>query len=80
MKHTFEYLFESTGDLLYRVRMYDRDSIHREEIMQLDETHSMIGNTKWMAESDLLREHAAWKLVRMKQRLLTLLENLLYTA
>ncbi|WP_274651815.1 hypothetical protein [Paenibacillus humicola] len=80
MKQSFETLMESTGDLLHRVRKYDRDLMHSEEIKRLGETHALIGQAIWVADSDPLRERVMEKLIRMKIRLMTLLENLLYTA
>lgn len=80
MNQQFNHLLHTTGDLLQRVRQYDRNSANREEIIRMDEAYRLLARTKWMKDSDLLRERAIAKLQQMKARLITLLENLLYTA
>ncbi|MFC5651647.1 hypothetical protein ACFPYJ_21530 [Paenibacillus solisilvae] len=75
-----EQLFEATGDLLYRVRMYDRELSNSLEISQMDETYRTIKNSKWVMGSELLRDRTILKLQQMKFRLVTMMENLLYTA
>ncbi|RXZ80162.1 hypothetical protein EBB07_19585 [Paenibacillaceae bacterium] len=76
----FEQLLKVTGDLLYRVRIYDRDLNHADEILQMDDTHLIIAQSKWMTHHDVWLETAISKLGHMKHRLLTMMEDLLYTA
>ncbi|MCC3372887.1 hypothetical protein [Cohnella sp. REN36] len=78
--NTFQQLLAETGDLLYRVRMYDRELIHGDEILEMDRTYEMLNNMRWMDNSELLRSIAADKLLRMRRRLLTLMEDLLFSA
>lgn len=80
MNQHFNQLLQTTGDLLQRVRQYDRASMNREEITHMDDTYRLLARTQWMRDSDLLRERAIVKLQQMKSRLITLLEDLLYTA
>ncbi|WP_221469385.1 hypothetical protein [Cohnella nanjingensis] len=77
---TFQQLMAETGDLLYRVRIYDRNLIHGDEILEMDRTYEMLNNMRWMGNSDLLRNIAAEKLLRMRRRLLTMMEDLLFSA
>ncbi|MEK0313103.1 hypothetical protein [Cohnella sp. 56] len=76
----YQQLLTETEDLLYRVRIYDRDMAHTDEIIEMDRTHEMIGSLRWMGESEMFRTKAIEKLIRMRHRLLTMMEDLLFTA
>lgn len=76
----YQQLLTETEDLLYRVRIYDRDMVHTDEIIEMDRTHEMIGSLRWMSESEMFRTKAIEKLIRMRHRLLTMMEDLLFTA
>ncbi|MBW7473618.1 hypothetical protein K0T92_02535 [Paenibacillus oenotherae] len=80
MNQHFNQLLHTTGDLIRRIRRYDRESINREEIALMDDTYRLIARTAWVKDSDLLRERAIMKLQQMKTRLITMMEDLLYTA
>ncbi|MFC3345342.1 hypothetical protein ACFOHW_23520 [Paenibacillus abyssi] len=80
MKEYLEELFETTGDLLYRVRIYDKDLQNSEEIMAMDDAYSTIEKSKWMMHNEIWLEKTIDKLKNMRYRLLTMMENLLYTA
>ncbi|MCQ6558235.1 hypothetical protein [Paenibacillus mendelii] len=75
MQRSLEQLFKSTGDLLQRVRKYNRDPIHRESIMAMNETYSVISKAKWLQDSDLFRQWTIDRLRRMEYKLLTILEG-----
>ncbi|MDI4646528.1 hypothetical protein [Cohnella hashimotonis] len=76
----YQQLLTETEDLLYRVRIYDRDMVHTDEIIEMDRTHEMIGSLRWMSESEMFRTKAIEKLIRMRHRLMTMMEDLLFTA
>ena len=80
MNNYFEKLYDTTGDLLYRVRIYDRDLINMDEIIAMDEAYEKIKINKWMMGSPLWQEKAIEKLKHMNYRLVTIMEDLLYTA
>ncbi|MDG0793306.1 hypothetical protein OMP38_22485 [Cohnella ginsengisoli] len=76
----YQQLLTETEDLLYRVRIYDRDMVHTDEIIEMDQTHEMISSLRWMGESEMFRTKAIEKLIRMRHRLMTMMEDLLFTA
>jgi len=76
----FEHLFETTGDLLYRVRIYDRELTKVDEIIEMDETYSMIERKLKNMDNDAWKDRAAHKLLQMKHRLVTMMEDLLFSA
>ncbi|GBF74513.1 hypothetical protein PA598K_02861 [Paenibacillus sp. 598K] len=76
----FERLYTTVGDLLYRVRIYDRDLMNTDEIIAMDETYEKIQVNKWMMGSPQWQERAIEKLENMNYRLVTIMEDLLYTA
>ncbi|WP_027091040.1 hypothetical protein [Cohnella thermotolerans] len=80
MTPTFEQLWASTADLLHRVKKYDRHMAFSREISEISEAHRMLGVMKKMAGAEPMADRAVEKLKRMRQRLLTIMEDLLYTA
>jgi hypothetical protein len=80
MLNAFEQLLSETGDLLYRVRIYDRDLAYGEEIMEMDDLHAELTERHWSAETEFSKREAAEQLAAMKYRLLTLFEDLLFIA
>lgn len=80
MRTTFEPLWASTADLLYRARKYDRHQQFARELSEFSEVHRLLGQMKLMAGGDHLAEGAAEKLRQIRRRLLTIMEDLLYTA
>lgn len=77
---TFEQAWAGTADLLYRVRQYDRRQRFGSELGELNEAHRMLGMMVQMAGGEHLADEAVEKLKRIRQRLLTMMEDLLYTA
>jgi len=65
-------------NLLQRVRTYNRDPIHRETIMAIDETYRVISKAKWLQDSELFRQWTIDRLRRMEYKLLTILEGYTY--
>jgi hypothetical protein len=81
MKLYFEELYQTTGDLLKRVKTYDRNNLNLEEINQMYFTHCGIEFTKSIHSANRIwMERAIVNLEYMKSRLLTIMEDLLYTA
>ncbi|MFC5703537.1 hypothetical protein ACFPVX_19815 [Cohnella faecalis] len=80
MNMTIRQLAETTSDLLYRVRVYDRDLKYSDEIIAMDDTHSALKKAVLHGEGGRHRERAIEKLQQMRRRLLTMMEDLLYTA
>ncbi|MBD2847904.1 hypothetical protein IDH44_22135 [Paenibacillus sp. IB182496] len=80
MQEYFEEILETTGDLLYRVIIYDRELNNCDEIVALDEAYTAIKKSAWMSSNSVWLGKAIERLERMKARLLTLMEDLLYTA
>ena len=76
----FERLYSTVGDLLYRVRIYDRDLMNTDEIIAMDEAYEKIQVNKWMMGSPQWQDKAIEKLGQMNYRLVTIMEDLLYTA
>ncbi|MFS0722859.1 hypothetical protein [Paenibacillus sp. 1P07SE] len=76
----FERLYNTVGDLLYRVRIYDRDLMNTDEIIAMDEAYEKIQVNKWMMGSPQWQDRAIEKLEHMNYRLVTIMEDLLYTA
>jgi|GEM_PF-1962473 len=81
MNQYFEELYRGTGDLLDKVKQFDRGMRNGEEIARLQEAYSGIEfsrsfhgtNKAWM-------ERAIQHLEQIKGRLLTIMEDLLYSA
>jgi len=80
MKPTFEQLLATTDDLLYRARIYDRNMLHSDEIVRMAEMRKSLVRNRRNDDSNPLRDRAVDTLIIMRQRLLTLLEDMLYTA
>jgi hypothetical protein len=80
MNHTIELLMSAVGDLLYRVRVYDRRMLFADEIAEIDRTFERYSQTPWTIENEKSKRRAIEQLARMKSRLLTMLEDLLYIA
>jgi len=80
MRPDFEQLWANTADLLSKVRIYDRKKTFSEEIVELDETHRALAVMKKLPGAELMMDRSIEKLKRMRHRLLTIMEDLLYTA
>jgi hypothetical protein len=80
MNNNFEHLFAATGDLLNRVRLYDRNLIKSDEIVELHRDYRKIETKMKHIENEACLERAIEKLQQMKFRLLTMMEDLLFTA
>ncbi|THF73847.1 hypothetical protein [Cohnella fermenti] len=78
-KQLLEQLWETTDDLLYRVRIYDRKLAYSEEIMRIDELHGKLASLRVTDDEDLIA-YGIEKLRGLRLRLLTMMEDLLFTA
>ncbi|MBM7565744.1 hypothetical protein JOC55_002690 [Paenibacillus sacheonensis] len=80
----YKQLMDSTEDLLYRVRIYDRNLEKSDEILQMDEAYSCVRqafDTIDVRQDNSGRvERLAARLQQMRTRLITMMEDLLYTA
>jgi hypothetical protein len=77
----FEALYQANGVLLNQVKKYDRKLRNKEELEHMDITYSGIEFTKSMYGTNRVwMERAVLNLEQMKFRLLTMMEDLLYTA
>lgn len=72
-------LLDTTNDLLYRVRIYDRDLRFCDEILQLDRAYEL-AQAVVNLDNDKLQRKAFERLQEMRVRLLTMMEDLLFTA
>ncbi|PZD95991.1 hypothetical protein DNH61_11205 [Paenibacillus sambharensis] len=81
MKQYFDELYKTTSELLDRIKRYERADSHAEEIKNMYVTFYDIEYTKAMQVNDRdWMERAVMKLENMKLRLLTIMEDRLYTA
>ncbi|WP_219836381.1 hypothetical protein [Paenibacillus sp. R14(2021)] len=83
MNDMYARLMDSTEDLLYRVRIYDRNLEKSDEILQMDEAYSRMRQAfdAIDARCDSSRmERIAAKLQQMRIRLITMMEDLLHPA
>ncbi|TVY00610.1 hypothetical protein [Cohnella terricola] len=80
MKSSLEQLLATTDDLLYRARIYDRNLLRRDELLRMGEMRDSLVRNRWIADNGPLRDRAVETLLLMRQRLITLLEDMLYTA
>ncbi|TJY43345.1 hypothetical protein E5161_05505 [Cohnella pontilimi] len=80
MNHAIELLLSANGDLLYRVSKYDRHSQYQHEIEEMKRTFDTFAGLPWSIESEKTKKRAIEQLSRMKSRLVTMLEDLLYIA
>lgn len=80
MRTNIEQLIESTGDLLYRVRIYDRDMQFTDEILEMDRIHEDLSHVNWKIVPEVIVRSAVEKLAKMKSRLVTMFEDLLFIA
>jgi len=80
MKVTYEQLLEITDDLLIRFRAADRRAKHFSELARLSETHAALLRNRPFLQNGPKSEWALATLTQMRLRLITLLEDVLYTA
>lgn len=83
MNMMYERLLDATEDLLYRVRIYDRDLAKSDEILQMDEAYSRMRQAFHAidARQDAkAMERISAKLQQLRMRLITMMEDLLHTA
>ncbi|CAM4307041.1 hypothetical protein [Paenibacillus tarimensis] len=81
MKQYFDELYKTTSELLDRIKRYERADSNAEEIKNMYRTFYDIEYTKAMQVHDRdWMERAVMKLENMKLRLLTIMEDRLYTA
>ncbi|WP_308638946.1 hypothetical protein [Paenibacillus silvisoli] len=80
MDHRFERLLKSTEDLLYRVRIYDRNSHRSDEITQMDEVCGRMSLAYHSLQQcdDRSLEHLAIRLQQLRIRVITMMEDLLH--
>ncbi|MBO7743918.1 hypothetical protein I8J29_06905 [Paenibacillus sp. MWE-103] len=78
----YKRLMDSTEDLLYRVRIYDRELKKCDEILQMDEAYGQLRQAFDAIDSrnESAMERVAAKLQQMRQRLITMMEDLLHAA
>lgn len=76
----FDQLWASTADLLYKALKYDRHQQFALELGELSEQHRMLGQMKKLAGGEYLEDGAVEKLRQLQPRLVTIMEDLLYTA
>ncbi|MBB6636351.1 hypothetical protein [Cohnella thailandensis] len=79
MHQLLENLWNVTDDLLYRVRIYDRNLAYSDEIVKMDELHRKIDSLR-VSDDERLLAFGVDKLKEMRSRLLTMMEDLLFTA
>jgi hypothetical protein len=79
MHQLLENLWNATDDLLYRVRIYDRNLAYSDEIVKMDELHRKIESLR-VSDDERLVAFGVDKLKEMRTRLLTMMEDLLFTA
>lgn len=79
MHQLLENLWNATDDLLYRVRIYDRNLAYSDEIVKMDELHRKIESLR-VSDDERLVAFGGDKLKEMRTRLLTMMEDLLFTA
>ncbi|MBP3964282.1 hypothetical protein [Paenibacillus lignilyticus] len=82
MNTMYERLLRSTEDLLYRVRIYDRNLTRSEEITQLDEAYGLMSTAllRSQGSDDHSMECFASRLQQVRLRLITMMEDLLHPA
>ncbi|SDW86094.1 hypothetical protein [Paenibacillus sp. CF384] len=82
MNTMYERLLRSTEDLLYRVRIYDRNLTRSEEITQLDEAYGLMSTAllRSQGSDDHSMEYLASRLQQVRLRLITMMEDLLHPA
>ncbi|QHW30344.1 hypothetical protein GZH47_05465 [Paenibacillus rhizovicinus] len=83
MNTMYKQLMDSTGDLLYRVRIYDRNLEKSDEILQMDEAYTRMRlafEAIDARQDNGMMERFAGKLQQMRTRLITMMEDLLHTA
>ncbi|RUS48400.1 hypothetical protein [Cohnella sp. AR92] len=79
MSQLLETLWNATSDLLYRVRSYDRKLAYSEEVLRMNEQLRRIEGLKFSDDEELIALEVE-KLKEMRSRLLTVMEDLLFTA
>lgn len=82
MNAMYQRLMDSTEDLLYRVRIYDRNLEKCDEILQMDEAYSRMRQAFDAIDARNVGalERIAARLQQMRTRLITMMEDLLHTA
>ncbi|QHT60380.1 hypothetical protein GXP70_10795 [Paenibacillus lycopersici] len=83
MNTMYRQLLESTEDLLYRVRIYDRNLEKSDEILQMDEAYKRMRQAFDVIEARQdsgMMERFAARVQQMRTRLITMMEDLLHTA